>query len=158
LQYTPPISIPTFLYHLPITHMAGTKMYKITPSYQRVVWKPRQTSRGIKLKQVGVVGTAVHSTPSTPSRHATSPYIPDMQYDHIPLAVPLSSKVSRLNWFWWKITYAWKKTQNDYLRQFKNKRMVYLGRILSNEAPPPGHQCQSCNMREIGWRCLDCIG
>jgi hypothetical protein len=30
--------------------------------------------------------------------------------------------------------------------------------MLSNEAPPEGHKCASCHVREIAWRCLDCSG
>jgi hypothetical protein len=80
--------------------MVGTKKYKITPTHQRVVWKAQPTSRGIKYKQVAVVGTSADTVPSSPSRHhnAGSPNIPDTQYDNIPLALPMN-KVSELNDF-----------------------------------------------------------
>ena len=137
--------------------MAGTKRYKVTPTHQRVIWKAQPTSRGMKYKQVAIEGTSSNTAPSTPSHcnDAISPG-PDIQYDNTPLALPVN-KVSNFIDFWQHHSYL-KKTQNDYLRLFKDKRNLYLSRMLSNEAPPEGHQCSSCKMREIAWRCLDCIG
>jgi len=77
--------------------MAGTKKYKLTPTHQRVIWKTVRTSRGLRSKQVAIVGTEVHASPS-PSRHATSPNIPDVQYDDSPLMMPLV-KVRTINIF-----------------------------------------------------------
>src|SRR5882757_1355278 len=41
--------------------MAGTKKYKLTPTHQRVIWKTVRTSRGLRSKQVAIVGTEVHA-------------------------------------------------------------------------------------------------
>jgi hypothetical protein len=75
--------------------MAGTKKYKLAPTHQRVIWKTVRTSRGLRSKQVAIVGTEVHASPS-PSRHATSPNIPDAQYEDSPLMMPLG-KVHIIN-------------------------------------------------------------
>jgi len=76
--------------------MAGTKRYKLTPSHQRVTWKPVPTTRGTRLKQVAIAGTEVHVSPSTPSGINLSPNCqehPDDNLDVTPLNLP-HTKVS----------------------------------------------------------------
>jgi len=77
--------------------MVGTKRYKITPSHQQVTWKTVPTTRGNRLKQVTISGTAVHVSPSTPFRIDSSPNIPEDLDDAgyiAPLNLP-QSKVSK---------------------------------------------------------------
>jgi hypothetical protein len=78
--------------------MAGTKRYKVTPTNQRVTWKSVPTTRGNRLKQVTISGTAVHVSPSTPFRIDSSANIPEDLDDAgyiAPLNLP-QSKVSKM--------------------------------------------------------------
>ena len=47
--------------------------------------------------------------------------------------------------------------QNDYLREYVDKRKFYLARILASEAPPIERLCSGCGTSG-DWRCLDCLG
>jgi hypothetical protein len=70
----------------------------MTPSHQRVTWRTVPTTRGNRLKQVTISGTAVHGSPSTPVRIDSSPNIPDDLDDAgyiAPLNIP-QSKVSKM--------------------------------------------------------------
>ena len=49
------------------------------------------------------------------------------------------------------------QSQNDYLREYIDKRKFYLARILASEAPPIERLCSGCGTSG-DWQCLDCLG
>ena len=53
--------------------MSGTKKIKTPVAYQRVQWKTKNTSRGIKHQQIRLFAQNTQSLPSTPSRPLTPP-------------------------------------------------------------------------------------
>jgi hypothetical protein len=49
------------------------------------------------------------------------------------------------------------QSQNDYMREYLDKREFYMARIIASEAGSPERLCASCGM--VGdWRCTDCLG
>ena len=59
-----------------------------------------------------------------------------------------------LNMFVWFISL---QSQNDYLREYLDKRNFYLAQIIASEGGLPQQLCIMCGMSE-DWRCTDCLG
>jgi hypothetical protein len=59
--------------------MSGRRKIRVPSSVQVVKWTTKETSRGIKHKQVAVSRNTPRSLPSTPSRNFMSP---DVQQYH----------------------------------------------------------------------------
>jgi hypothetical protein len=143
-------------------NMSGRRKIKLSPSYQRVQWKRSDTTRGVKYRQVAISRCTPRSAPSTPSRNVMSPE-PQQDYneDYPPEPLKLPTSLVRISCSPLMpqiLSNLLPQSQNDYLRQFMQRRSAHLYGLLKNEAPPLDNQCMSCHSRQCSWRCLDCIG
>ena len=140
------------------------KNYRKQPAdtIRRVTWLDKVTARGISTRQVKLyspriprISTSTQNTPSGSQTKSRERY----QTEPIePLKLPKSSVSLTIfgNRSCYETAYS-VKNQNDYLRDWLNKRSKYLSDLLSRDARPDA-RCLSCGLGEAFWKCLDCMG
>lgn len=76
----------------------------------------------------------------------------------IPLE-PLAPRQSKVQVSFSAFCVCWKSFQDQhaYMREFIDKRDLYLNRLMLQEAPPQSRSCSHCQ-GEGSWRCSDCLG
>lgn len=133
-----------------------------------VEWKDTFTRRGFKSRMKIVEDTPSKPDPKRTSRRRVDDVKEDLQeesnllFDDSPIpALNIPKKyVSPYPLIFkekFQIKSIYVQTQNNYMREWLNKRNTYLHHLLASEAPVDNRTCHKCK-GDGSWRCLDCLG